>query len=74
MKDICSKKNISLANVAYIGDDLNDLKVLNAVGISCITKNSPLKNKIIVDYETTRMGGEGAFREFVEYLFNDLFQ
>ena len=31
LNDICHHKNITLEEVAYIGDDLNDLEVLNAV-------------------------------------------
>ena len=54
--------------VAYIGDDLNDLELLNEVGISGCPINSPIINKINPDIITSRKGGEGAFREFVDKI------
>ncbi|MES2513954.1 MAG: HAD-IIIA family hydrolase [Bacteroidota bacterium] len=65
---LCQKMNITLADVAYIGDDLGDLKLLQAVGFSCAPANAPkyIQNK--VHYVTLLKGGEGAFREFIEYI------
>ena len=60
--------NIKINEVAYIGDDLNDLDVLKNVAISAIPANSPLKGELNPDFITTRKGGEGAFREFVDEL------
>ncbi|OUT40136.1 MAG: hypothetical protein CBB66_02965 [bacterium TMED6] len=71
IKKICLEKNISLKNVAYIGDDLNDVDILNVVGFSALTKNSPIKNRIKVDYITNKKGGDGAFREFVDIILKD---
>tara|TARA_B100001287_G_scaffold82026_1_gene68310 strand:+ start:6139 stop:6615 length:477 start_codon:yes stop_codon:yes gene_type:complete len=68
LKEICLNKNISLNEVAYIGDDLNDIDVLKNVGFSALSFNSPIKNKIDVDYITTRKGGDGAFREFADLI------
>ncbi len=71
LKEICLNKNISLNEVAYIGDDLNDIDVLKNVGLSALTINSPIKNKLKVDYITERKGGDGAFREFVDLILKD---
>ena len=68
LRRICDAKNVSLDEVAYIGDDINDLDVLKSVGISAIPINSPIKDKFIPDFITSRKGGEGAFREFVDEL------
>jgi len=68
LKKVCDEKKISLNEVAYIGDDLNDLDVLKNVAISAIPANSPLKGELNPDFITTRKGGEGAFREFVDEL------
>tara|TARA_B100000614_G_scaffold8015_1_gene7473 strand:+ start:1127 stop:1606 length:480 start_codon:yes stop_codon:yes gene_type:complete len=65
---VCDDLKISLDEVAYIGDDLNDEKILKAVGISALTNNSPIKNIVQVDYITNRNGGDGAFREFIDML------
>tara|TARA_B000000475_G_C15996349_1_gene447041 strand:- start:9 stop:479 length:471 start_codon:yes stop_codon:yes gene_type:complete len=68
IKKICLEKDISLNEVAYIGDDLNDIDVLKVVGFSALTQNSPIKNQIKVDYITDTKGGDGAFREFVDVI------
>ena len=71
IKKICSDKNINLNEVAYIGDDINDIDVLKNVGFSALTSNSPIKKQIKVDYITNRKGGDGAFREFVDLILKE---
>ena len=70
MTYICKKLNISMNKVAYIGDDLNDLELLKKVGISGCPINSPIKNLFEPDIITNKIGGEGAFREFVDKILN----
>jgi 3-deoxy-D-glycero-D-galacto-nononate 9-phosphatase len=65
---ICDQLNIKLTEVAFIGDDINDLELLKAVGISCAPANAPNYIKNAVNIVTKRKGGEGAFREFVEQV------
>jgi len=69
MKYICQILEISMEEVAYIGDDLNDLELLKLVGLSAMPPNSPILHIYTPDYITMRRGGEGAFRDFVEELF-----
>tara|TARA_B110000467_G_C18027875_1_gene319154 strand:- start:48 stop:524 length:477 start_codon:yes stop_codon:yes gene_type:complete len=71
IKKICLQKQIDLTDVAYIGDDLNDIDILNQVGFSALTHNSPIKEQIKVDYITKTSGGNGAFREFVDLILKD---
>tara|TARA_B110000014_G_C20035319_1_gene537826 strand:- start:327 stop:797 length:471 start_codon:yes stop_codon:yes gene_type:complete len=71
LKKICSNKKIALNEVAYIGDDINDIEVLKNVGISALTNNSPIKEQIEVDYITKKKGGDGAFREFAELILKE---
>ena len=71
LKEICASKKISLKEVAYIGDDLNDVEVLENVGFSGLSKNSPIKDKVNVDYVTVRKGGDGAFREFADLIIKE---
>jgi 3-deoxy-D-manno-octulosonate 8-phosphate phosphatase (KDO 8-P phosphatase) len=72
-KKICQELQISLDDVAYIGDDIGDLELLVHVGISAAPNNAPqyIKNK--VNFVTSKNGGEGAFREFVETILGDEF-
>ncbi len=68
IQEVCEQLNITLEEVAYIGDDLNDLEILPAVGISAMACNSPVLDRFIPDYVTTRAGGNGAFRDFVDQI------
>jgi len=71
IKKICADKKINLDEVAYIGDDINDIDILREVGFSALTSNSPIKNQIKVDYITNKKGGDGAFREFVDLILKE---
>jgi len=65
---LCEKLNISLEEVAYIGDDLNDAMLLSAVGFSAVPANAPSYMNRYAKTRLKKKGGEGAFREFVELL------
>jgi 3-deoxy-D-manno-octulosonate 8-phosphate phosphatase (KDO 8-P phosphatase) len=65
---LCRELNISLDEVAYIGDDVNDLRLLQAVGISATPANASIYIKSRVQHVLAAKGGEGAFREFVEWI------
>lgn len=65
---LCEELKISLSEVAYIGDDLGDIELLQAVHWSAAPCNAPDYIKELVNYITVKKGGEGAFREFVEHL------
>ena len=67
---LTKKYDITMDEVAYIGDDVNDMEVLKAVGFSALAGNSPIQNQFTPDYVTTRHGGNGAFREFADIILN----
>jgi len=68
-KELCSKLNINLSeNVAYIGDDLNDVQLLKNVKYSGAPANAPEYVSTYAKLKLEKKGGEGAFREFVERL------
>ena len=67
-KYLCDDLNISLKDVAYIGDDLNDMALLKLVGLSATPANAPFYIKDIVDLVLKNKGGNGVFREFVELI------
>ena len=67
--EICEKQGISLKEVAYIGDDINCLNLLSAVGLSACPANALEKVKAIPGIvQLNKSGGEGAVREFVELI------
>lgn len=63
---LCESLKINLNEVAYIGDDLNDIRLLKNVGLSACPQNAPDYIKKIVDWVIPLKGGEGVFRTFVE--------
>jgi 3-deoxy-D-glycero-D-galacto-nononate 9-phosphatase len=67
-ENLCLEHNISLSEIAYIGDDLNDAMLLQAVGFSAIPANAPIYMEKYAKIRLKRKGGDGAFREFVELL------
>ena len=67
-KTLCIDLEINIKDVAYIGDDINDINLLREVGFSCCPDNAPQFIKTDVDLVTFKKGGEGAFREFVETI------
>jgi len=67
-QQLCSKLEINLSEVAYIGDDINDIKLLREVGVSFCPADSPAYIKDMVHHICEKKGGEGVFREAVEFL------
>lgn len=54
--------------VAYMGDDLLDLSVMASVGLSAAPSDAADEVKARVDWVSTRPGGRGAVREFIEFV------
>jgi len=72
LKKICIEKNMSLSEVAYIGDDINDYNVLSSVGFPACPMNAITNIKNIEGItHLSKSGGDGAVREFVELLLNE---
>lgn len=72
VKGLCQKYNISLEEIAYIGDDLNDIPLLKSVGIAFCPANAVDSVKDTVLYVTKQLGGNGAVREAAEYIMNHI--
>lgn len=63
---IIAKYNINWNQVAFIGDDINDIALFSKVGLSACPSSSSLYIKNQVDWVLEKKGGDGVFREFVE--------
>ncbi|MBC8399189.1 MAG: acylneuraminate cytidylyltransferase [Flavobacteriales bacterium] len=67
VKDLCINENITLSEVAYIGDDVNCFSLLSNVGIAACPNNAVDKIKAIPNIMQLKSnGGDGVVREFVE--------
>lgn len=71
VNSLCEELNITLADVAYIGDDLNDMEVLSKVGFAGVPSSAPSYVKLLANIPLTKKGGEGVFREFVENIIGE---
>ena len=67
---ICKKYNVKLQNIAYIGDDVNDLEIMKQIGFSGTPQDAMDEIKNISDYVCSLRGGEGSFREFANLIIN----
>lgn len=68
LRELCAAMEIGMQEVAYIGDDVNDLEVLRAAGLTAMPCSSPILDRFTPDLVTERAGGEGAFREFADLI------
>ena len=66
--ELCDKRGIDLDQVAHVGDDVNDLPVLEAVGCPMSVANAMPAAKEVALYVTHNNGGEGAVREVCDLI------
>jgi YrbI family 3-deoxy-D-manno-octulosonate 8-phosphate phosphatase len=72
VKNICKELNITLDEVAYIGDDINDIELLGAVKYKACPNDAVKKIKEIEGIKILEhKGGDGAVREFIEILLGE---
>ena len=68
LKYLAKKYNLNKNNIAYIGDDINDLEAIKFAGLSAAPPNTPLLDYYKPDFITTRLSGMGAFRDLAELI------
>lgn len=68
LNQILKQRNLQANEVAYIGDDVNDIEIMKLVGLTACPADALYLVKDIVDYKCHSKGGEGAFREFAELI------
>ena len=68
LREMVARHGLSLSQVAYIGDDVNDLEALQAVGFSATPADGMPVIRAAVDYVCKKKGGEGCVREIAEML------
>ena len=68
LPEICKKFDVNTEEIAYIGDDVNDLEIMNKIGFSASPKNAVEEVKKISDYVCKLSGGEGVLREIADLI------
>jgi 3-deoxy-D-manno-octulosonate 8-phosphate phosphatase (KDO 8-P phosphatase) len=66
--EILAEQELRAEEVAYIGDDVNDLPVLTEVGLSAAPADAPLEVRLQAFMVTEAAGGRGCLREFIEAM------
>ena len=66
---ICDKLQISLSDVCYVGDDINDIDLLSAVGYACCPPNARPEVKALPGVHILQTpGGQGTIREIADFI------
>jgi len=69
VNDICKELNTSINEVAFIGDDTNDLDLLSIVGLAGCPHDARKEVKGIKNiFISENNGGYGAVRDFIDYI------
>jgi YrbI family 3-deoxy-D-manno-octulosonate 8-phosphate phosphatase len=70
INSLIKELNLSYENVSYMGDDINDIELLKKVKISACPKNAVSRVKQICNFISHCNGGDGAVREFIDFVIN----
>jgi YrbI family 3-deoxy-D-manno-octulosonate 8-phosphate phosphatase len=68
LRAMAERHGLTLNEVAYVGDDINDLEALTAVGFSAAPADAVPAVRDVVDYRCRKNGGEGAVREVADLI------
>ncbi len=68
VREMAARHGLTLSQVAYIGDDVNDFETLKEVGFSATPADGMPQVAAVVDYICQKKGGEGAVREIIEMI------
>lgn len=68
LHDIMERHTLAAHEIAYIGDDTNDLEIMAAVGLTACPADGISFVRDVADYICPSRGGYGAFRDFAEFI------
>lgn len=68
VKQLADRYQIEMAEIAYVGDDINDMEVLENVGFPCTVNNAMNAIKKKAKYVSGLNGGDGAIRDIIEFI------
>lgn len=71
LDEICDTYKVSYEDVAYVGDDINDIGILEKVKMSFCPRDAHREVKQRVQYIMNTNGGQGVIREIVDTFLGD---
>ena len=72
LRQLCVRLDFAVEQVAYMGDDLPDIPILQAVGYSIAPADAVMVVRQMVCYVTSKQGGHGAVREVCDLILDSL--
>ena len=73
LEKICREFKVKSDEIAFIGDDVNDIKLLEKVGFAAMPNNGIKQLRKICDYECKASGGKGVLREIGDLILEKKF-
>jgi len=67
---LASEMEITPDQIAYIGDELEDIEIMKTVGLAVCPLDAVYEARAAADYVCNSCGGSGVLREFADYLFS----
>ena len=68
LAEICQRRGLTPDQIAFIGDDVNDLGILGAVGLACCPADALPQVRTVAQWVSTLPGGGGCVRELAEWI------
>ena len=68
LREIANEEGVTLDEVAFIGDDIGDIEIMQAVGFAVAVADAVEEVKSVANYITKTQGGAGAVREVTDLL------
>ena len=68
VREIAQKEDVTLDQIAYVGDDVIDLPVMRECGLAVAVANARAEVKAEAHYVTPHAGGDGAGRDAIEFI------
>ena len=68
LQEILTRRSLAPEEVAYIGDDTNDVEIMRLVGLAACPADATPFARAVAHYVCPSRGGYGAFRDFAELI------
>ena len=72
LPEICKKYSVTSSQIAYIGDDVNDMGLLKKVGFSVTPNDGIVDVQKFADYVCKKKGGDGVLREVADLILHNI--
>lgn len=68
LDEILAKHKLTYENVAYMGDDIPDICILEKVGLACCPNDAVKEVQEVCNFKSSINGGRGAVRELCDFI------